>query len=114
MRETNKILPGMEAQFARLQSFSFSHCQVYHCRDAQETQQNMEYFLHGTTFLAILGDPVVCFADAQFYQTQVSTPVSFSLTNIRTNTLKKKEYRKFLWIYFFIFFDVNVMNATLQ
>ncbi|XP_025083717.1 urease accessory protein D-like isoform X2 [Pomacea canaliculata] len=43
---------------------------VYHCRDAQETQQNMEYFLHGTTFLAILGDPVVCFADAQFCQTQ--------------------------------------------
>ncbi|KAK7496753.1 hypothetical protein BaRGS_00011962 [Batillaria attramentaria] len=53
---------------------------VYRCQNGAESQQNVTYTLSGSSFLAILPDPVVCFADARFRQTQrVYMPHSGSL-----------------------------------
>ena len=46
--------------------------QVYFCREGEVSQQNLTYHVLDEAFLAVLGDPVVCFADASFKQTQVS------------------------------------------
>ncbi|KAK7094131.1 uncharacterized protein [Littorina saxatilis] len=44
---------------------------VYHCKGhSAVSQQNFNYNLSDDAFLAVLGDPVVCFADARFKQTQ--------------------------------------------
>ncbi|KAL8621635.1 hypothetical protein ACOMHN_036868 [Nucella lapillus] len=43
---------------------------VYHCREGQVSEQTMTYHVGDRAFLAVLGDPVVCFADAHFKQTQ--------------------------------------------
>lgn len=43
---------------------------AYHCEDGQESQQNMTYHVDDASCLVVLSDPVVCFADASFRQTQ--------------------------------------------
>nr|KAG5706428.1 hypothetical protein BaRGS_032821 [Batillaria attramentaria] len=60
--------------------------QVYRCQNGAESQQNVTYTLNGSSFLAILPDPVVCFADARFRQTQFFVQ-GFSVVREITNTL---------------------------
>ncbi|XP_076451446.1 uncharacterized protein LOC143287364 isoform X2 [Babylonia areolata] len=43
---------------------------IYHCRDGKASKQKLTYEVENDAFLAVLGDPVVCFADARFKQTQ--------------------------------------------
>ena len=45
--------------------------QVYHCKGGELSQQKLTYHVGEEAFLAVLGDPVVCYADASFKQTQV-------------------------------------------
>ena len=55
--------------------------QVYHCKGGELSQQKSTYHVSDGAFLAVLGDPVVCFADASFKQTQVGCCLSHKTEN---------------------------------
>ena len=55
--------------------------QVYHCKGGELSQQTSAYHVSDGAFLAVLGDPVVCFADASFKQTQVGCCLSHETEN---------------------------------